>query len=123
MKVKLGKIFTQHLKQFPQSDKSIIYEFIRHIHLHGFNGLLGKNKSSIDVPIDDPDFLKKVEFVREHNLWHYHIGIPSYDLSPNGYSTSQYVLHYIRQEDYIVIVDMSDHSPFELPDQSYLEFI
>ena len=71
----------------------------------------------------DPDFLKKVEFVREHNLWHYHIGIPSYDLSPNGYSTSQYVLHYIRQEDYIVIVDMSDHSPFELPDQSYLEFI
>ncbi len=62
-----------------------------------------------------------MERVKEYNLWHYHIGIPNYEQASNGDMVSEYVLHYIRGEDHIIIVDLDSHPPFNLPSDEYLQ--
>lgn len=126
MQVKYSALFKQMLKNFPKADQLKIRAFETHVRQHGFSGLEGRNKSSADVPTDDPNWLQKVRQARDNNLWHYHIGIPHYDESCRyGDKTSKYVLHYIYDhvEDILTLVYMSPHPPFELPDESYLELI
>lgn len=72
------------------------------------------------VPKNDPDWLNKVKYAQAYNLWHYHIGIPNYELSEKGDYTSEYVLHYIKGENFIKIVDLSAHPPLHLPSLDYL---
>ena len=115
MRVVLGEVFKRHFKNFPKSDRQIIFEFIAYVEEHGFDGLTGRNKSSADVPFDNPNWLAHVKHAQDNKLWHYHIGIPSYELSAIGDYTSEYILHYIREDEFIVLVDMSAHPPFELP--------
>lgn len=72
------------------------------------------------MPEDDPNWRDKVSQAKRYQLWHYHIGIPNYQQSPNGYATSEYVLHYMKGVDDITLVYMSPHPPFESPDERYL---
>lgn len=122
MKVIFGDDFGQKFKHFPKADKVKIFEFASHIEQFGFVGLQGRNKSSDNVPKNDPNWLAKVRYAQEYHLWHYHIGIPDYQLSKNGDYTSEYVLHYRRFDDKIIIVAMSSHPPLELPDVFTLTF-
>lgn len=46
-----------------------------HVRDFGLHDLVGRNKSSDNVPTDDPNWTAKVKYAQEHNLWHYHIGI------------------------------------------------
>ena len=112
-----------HYKQFPESDRKKIMMFIKHITTYGFNGLPGKNKPSDEVNKDAPNWLEKVQYAQLHNLWHYHIGIPEYEDEslPYGRQTSEYVIHYIKGNGFIRIVDMSAHPPFKLPSLDYLK--
>ncbi len=119
--VVFGELFAKHYAQFPTTDKKKIFEFVEHIEHKGFDGLKGRNKPSTDVPRNDPDWLTKVQYARQNNLWHYHIGIPSYEQSEQGDMVSEYILHYVKGDNEIKIVDMSYHPPFELPSEDYLQ--
>lgn len=122
LEVKFGIKFQQHFKNFPKADKVLITNFVYHLQKSGFDGLKGRNKSSDDVPKDHPNWLTAVKHAQTHKLWHYHIGIPCYVQSDKGDFTSEYLIHYIRENDFIVIVDMSPHPPFELPSGDYLTY-
>lgn len=120
MNIIYGEKFRQHLKNFPKSDQLKIKEFVEHVQQFGFEGLQGRNKPSDDVPTDNPHWGEIVTYAQEHQLWHFHIGIPSYTTSEQGDLTSEYVLHYVKGDDFIKIVDLSDHPPLKLPSLDYL---
>lgn len=110
------------------SDKEKINYFISAFLNHGFGDsqhFPGRLKESSDIDTDDPQFLKKVTFAREHRLWHYHIGIPCYEeqsKSNRGNWLSAYLLNLQKfLEDYIKLVDLNSHPPFVLPKAKSLE--
>ncbi|MCP2041929.1 hypothetical protein L1281_002547 [Neisseria sp. HSC-16F19] len=122
MDVQTGKRFEAEFKNFPHADKIKISKFILHVQKNGFKGLPGRNKPSDDVPPDDPNWLEKVRYAQRYNLWHYHIGIPEYTPGCTyGDMTSKYVIHYIKGEGFIKIVDFSEHPPFKPPTEPYLK--
>lgn len=122
MDVYLGERFKSELKNYPKEDQNKIVDFLLHVKEKGFSELVGRNKPSDDVPTDDPQWLKKVSYAQKYNLWHYHIGIPEYDTSGGiGNYTSKYILHYIKGDGFIKIVDMTEHPPFNLPSDSYVK--
>lgn len=119
--VKIGIKIGKEIPNFPIEDKAKIRQFITYVQQHGLINLAGRNKPSHEVPTDDPDWREKVAYAQRHHLWHYHIGIPCYDAdSGEGDKTSEYLLHYIRGEQEIKIVDFSAHPPFQLPSEDYL---
>ncbi len=123
MIVEFAKQIKKEFLNYPLSDRIKIMEFSTHVEQYGLEGLAGRNKFSDDVPTDDPNWKDKVAYAQEHNLWHYHIGIPNYEQSSKGDLVSEYILHYIRndEENWIKIVDMSAHPPFSLPSEDYLQ--
>lgn len=116
LSVTLGRVFAVHFSRLPQPDKEKILCFMRHVSQYGFSGLQGRNKPSHEVPTSDAQWLQKVQYAQKHNLWHYHIGIPEYQAGcVFGDCTSQFLLHYIRGNSFIKLVDFSEHPPFQLP--------
>lgn len=116
--VALTEHFKARYRDFPNPSRKKISAFIAHVRVHGFDGLEGRNKFSDDVSRDDADFVAKVQYVRLHCLWHYHVGIHIYDPenTTHGDRTSMFVLHYKRDEPTkITIADLSPHPPFKLP--------
>ncbi|MCK8044670.1 hypothetical protein MSG37_07220 [Shewanella sp. 1CM18E] len=105
-----------------QPDAIKVVTFISEYLANGWDGSLnGKNIHSENVPTDDPNWLKKVEYAQKHDLYHYHIGIPYYEIS-DDYSTSEYVIHYKKIDNYhIKLVDLDYHNPMTLPKERYLE--
>lgn len=120
MKVIFGKLFNKEFQNYPLEDKRKIRLFVIHLREKGFTGLEGRNKSSDEVPTDDPQWREKVAYAQQHNLWHYHIGIPNYQITDRGDKVSEYILHYIRGENTVKIVDFNRHPPFRLPRSDYL---
>ncbi|MGS6717340.1 hypothetical protein ACVH7G_10870 [Neisseria gonorrhoeae] len=59
MQVLLGEDFKRALKNYPKEDRRKIAEFIAHVQQNGLSGLPGRNKSSDNVPADDPQWLEK----------------------------------------------------------------
>ena len=120
--VHFGSQILQELKNFPRPDLDKINAFVQHVRQFGFDGLPGRNKCSEEVPKDTLDWLVKVRYAQTHNLWHYHIAIPHYESNGVlGDHTSQYILHYVKGDGFIKIVDFNQHPPFELPTERYLE--
>lgn len=120
MEVKTGIKIGKEIPNFPVEDKIKIMNFISHVQENGLTNLPGRNKPSHDVPKDDPNWREKVEYAMRHNLWHYHIGIPSYETASNGERVSPYILHYILDDNSIKIVDFNQPPPFNLPSETYL---
>lgn len=121
MKVIFTPQFKEWLKNYPTTDQIKIGQFVEHVKKFGLNNLQGRNKNSDNVPKDDPNWSKKVAYAQQYKLWHYHIGIPDYETATNGEKVSEYILHYQRFDDEIVIVDMTYHPPFTLPEESLLK--
>ncbi|EOJ9005026.1 hypothetical protein ACOVH1_003369 [Klebsiella pneumoniae] len=109
--------FRARYRQFPPKSRQRISTFINEVMKNGFANLEGRNKFSDDVSPDDPDFIAKVQFVYEHCLWHYHVGIHDYEMDkPYGDRTSMFVLHYKRHNPASISVNhLSPHPPFTLP--------
>lgn len=122
IKVGMGKIFAKRYQQYPESDRLKIANFIASLFSSGYSNLEGRNKYSDDINPNDSDFLRKITFVKNHCLWHYHIGITSYDMTKKyGDRTSEFVLHYSRiNANEIKIADLDRHPPFNLPDIKFL---
>tara|TARA_B100001063_G_C16663066_1_gene502115 strand:+ start:23 stop:448 length:426 start_codon:yes stop_codon:yes gene_type:complete len=111
---------TGYPEELPDALK--VAHFVSEYLQNGFtDALRGRNKPSWVVPTDDPQWLNKVRYARELNLYHYHIGIPVYEKSRHGDYTSEYVLHY-QQLDIktIKLVDLDDHPPMTLPSESHI---
>lgn len=114
MHVDFSPKFLQLLDKLDATSQDVIADFVDHVEQNGLHGLQGRNKSS--APINPHTKRQQAQFAyaQKHCLWHYHIGIPCY-IGKHGDMTSEYVLHYQRFDDGIVIVDMTAHPPFELP--------
>lgn len=115
-----GQLLQKEMLNFPDEDLQKIKCFVEHVRKKGFYNLEGRNKPSDDVQKDDPCWLEKVRYVQKYDLWHYHIGIPKYDNSDYGDKVSEYVLHYIKGDGFIKIVEFNQHPPFKLPSEDYL---
>lgn len=120
--VSLGRLFAVEFKNFPKDDQDKILDFIKHYQQHGFAGLPGKNVPSTRIPPDTENYEELYHFASFYQLWHYHIGIPMYELSyVEKYLTSEWLLHYRRMSRVdIRIVDLSYHPPFRMPSEDYL---
>lgn len=120
--VHFGDQIIQELKNFPKPDLDKINAFVQHVRQFGFENLPGRNKCSDEVPKDALDWINKVRYAQMHNLWHYHIGIPYYDADGLwGDQTSRYILHYVKGDGFIKVVDFNQHPPFCLPTTHYLK--
>lgn len=110
--------FDRLYRGLPAFDQDRVDDFTEHFESYGLTGLPGKIAPSWKVPGEDPQYYEKVAFAQEHNLWHYHIGVPEYQLSVSGkYSTSDWVVHFQRGfgDISIRLVDYDFHSPMTLP--------
>lgn len=125
----LGDEFVKEYPNFPPNLQNAIVDFIYLVERYGFDHAVfchykGKiSPSWRNLSPTDPNYT----YTYTNHLWHYHIGIPSYHLSPMGhYHTSDMVLHFIwhKKQDSIIIVDCTDHyrydKSFWLPAPQYL---
>ena len=120
--VDLSINFAQIYSTIAANDSKFVDDFIDHVEQYGLNGLPGRLKPSWDIPTNDPFWLKKVQFAQQWHLWHYHLGMPSFDQSKgHGDYTSEWVLHLRRPPcgTRTIIVDWDKHPPFELPKEKY----
>lgn len=103
--------------EFTQSESLKVTNFIVHINTQGFSNLPGRNKKSNDPHTDDYQYVAKAQFAKEHQLFHYHIGVGEYDGDNHGDKTSEYVVHYSYNhvESHASIICVSPHPPFSLP--------
>lgn len=122
MQVDLSKWFAGYLDRLSEDDYDKIDNFIQHVETYGLIGLKGANRKSDRVNQNSETAKADEEFAQKYNLWHYHIGIPKYDMTKGfGKYTSDFYLHYERYPERIRIVGMNDHKPFELPIQKMIE--
>ena len=65
-------------------------------------------------------------YALDNDLWHYHVGLPQYKVSPGGYQTSDWVLHFQwpKKGLEIRLVDLCYHytstGQFYMPTAKYL---
>ncbi|WP_019518988.1 hypothetical protein [Faucicola boevrei] len=114
MKVILSDKFQEHLPKFDDKKRQAVMDFVAYVSVNGLKNLAGRNKSSIPVNPHTKKQRENAKYAQKYCLWHYHIGIPEY-VGEHGDMTSEYVLHYQRFNDRIVIVDLTTHPPFALP--------
>lgn len=118
--VKLSIHFSQRYDGLPERDLDHIDAFWDHCEKYGLGGWKGKIKPSWIVPEHYPDRATRQSHAKLNQLWHAHIGIPSWKPSKNAlaqYQTSDWVLHfrYNPDEGWIMLCDYGDHDPFDLP--------
>lgn len=121
MKVAFADSFAQNFLQFDDDVRDAIMNFVIHIETHGLHKLAGRNKSSA---LPNPHTKRQQAnfiYAQKHCLWHYHIGIPQY-VGEDGDMTSEYIVHYQRFDDEIVLIDLDFHLPFTLPTEEKLDF-
>lgn len=107
-----GPKFAEYFENYPPDQRVAILKFVSIYQIHGLDKTKfeGKLSPTWHVSGEDPDYYTKVEYARRNELWHYHIGIPNYKQSPNGYLTSDMVLHMQRHDEYnITLLDCYFH--------------
>ena len=113
MKVTFSDPMKAQLPEFSDEIRQAVLNFVTHVKEHGLRGLQGRNKSSVPDNVHTKKERVNYAYAQKHCLWHYHIGIPCY-IGEDGNRTSEYILHYQRFDDGIVIMDMTAYPPFAL---------
>lgn len=119
--------FAKEYERFPDDQKDKVDDFLDIYEVSGFSDFAaypGKiTPSWKGLESSDPKF----SYAFDNELWHYHIGLPSYKTSRHGgYLTSDKVLHFQwpSKSDHILLVDLYDHytwnGVFWLPPQASL---
>ena len=125
--VKIRESFLDSMLHYNfDTDAQSVYKvavFLTHLENKGFLGLQGRNKKSNNPETSDYNFHQKATFAIQNKLFHYHIGIPEYESSPQGDLTSEYVIHYSFDElqGFVDVICVDFHPPLQLPYQSDLE--
>lgn len=114
MIVEFSDNFKACMPTFDDETRQIILAFASYVRQYGLRGLIGRNKPSIPKSLRTKRQRADFAYAQKHCLWHYHIGIPEY-VGDDGDMTSEYILHYQRFDDRIVLVGLSAHPPFVLP--------
>lgn len=114
MRVIFANWLTQNFSLLDDAVRLAIAEFAVHVEQQGLRGLKGRNKSSA-VPSTTKKGIERFKFAQKHCLWHYHLGVPKYVEQSDGDFTSKMIVHYIRFDEFIVLVDITEHPPFNLP--------
>lgn len=120
MKVETSLAFDEQLALLSHADRIKIALFVQHVQQQGLKNLQGRNKSSAPQNPRTKKERANFDYAQKYCLWHCHIGIPEY-VGDDGDMTSEYILHYQRFDDKIVLVDISTHPPFILPSQDKLK--
>lgn len=118
VKVETNPCFNEQYLAFDMPAQQAIARFVEYVEQYGLRGLIGRNKPSIPKSLRTKRQRADFAYAQKHCLWHYHIGIPEY-VGEAGDMTSEYILHYQRFDDRIVLVGLSAHPPFELPTISH----
>lgn len=106
--------FLKQLDTLKPSIQDVVADFVDYVETHGLRKLQGRNKSSALSYAHTKKQQADFDYAQKHCLWHYHIGIPCY-VGEFGDKTSEYILHYQRFDDKIVLVALTAHPPFVLP--------
>lgn len=114
MKVTFSDRFAKRYLDFADDVRDIITEFAIYVEKHGLRGLQGRNKSSAPTNPHTKREQAQFAYAQKHCLWHFHIGVPYY-VGEWGDMTSEYILHYQRFDDEIILLDVVAHPPFVLP--------
>lgn len=122
VKIREALLDSMNYYEFNSYDISKVAKFTIHIEEKGFLDLEGRNKKSNNPPTNDYKFTEKAQFAIENKLFHYHIGVPYYQMSSSGDLTSDYVLQYSydAEKGYVDIINVEYH-PLELPSKEDLE--
>ncbi|KWV73389.1 hypothetical protein PFL603g_03499 [Pseudomonas fluorescens] len=120
IEVRLSTYFSDLYDQLPNRDLDLIDAFWEHCESYGLNGWEGKIKPSWLVPYEYADRSVRIKHAKLNNLWHAHIGFPTWKPSRNpdqSYKVSDWVVHFVNRESdgYIRLVDYGFHNPFHLP--------
>lgn len=114
MNVNFSDVFKQQLLTLGDDERKTVLKFVAHVKQYGLKGLAGRNKSSVPENPHTKKQQENAKYAQKYCLCHYHIGIPEY-VGEYGDMTSEYILHYQRFDEEIVLVDISIHPPFILP--------
>lgn len=106
--------FASEFKNFPPEQQDKVLDFTDTFELHGlldFTKYVGKIAPSWSGSATSAD----QAFAKANDLWHYHIGLPTYVQIHPKYKTSDWVLHFqwVKQGDHIDIVDLYSHYKFD----------
>lgn len=116
MKVIFSNHFQREFENFDEILQIAVNAFVFHIQKQDMRGLIGRNKSSVDLTDTTKKGRERAKFAQKYCLWHYHLGVPNYTKQANGDLTSEMILHYMKYDDLIVLVDITSHPPFNLPE-------
>lgn len=116
--------FVLKFNGLPQDQKKLIQLFVGHYREKGLGGWQGKVAKSDNVPEADPDRMIKIWRANRYNLWHAHIGHPTWAPGRNQwvkYDTSDWVVHFQKMSDrHIALLDYDHHNPMTLPSTDIL---
>ncbi|WP_151828216.1 hypothetical protein [Acinetobacter oleivorans] len=103
---------------FSDEKLDLIDDFLEHYETHGLNNWKGKISPSWKVPECYKDHERRAKYAQDMNLWHAHIGLPSWQSRENiPYLTSNQVLHFQKLSRYeIFVLSVSTHNPMDLPE-------
>ncbi|KAF1013161.1 MAG: hypothetical protein GAK29_04735 [Acinetobacter bereziniae] len=112
-----GNTFNKYYNNYPETTLDCIDDFIEHFESRGLKDWKGKIAPSYRVPENYNNRDEIIEKAKNHNLWHVHIGDPSWEKSKYGnYYVSEWVLHFKMITPYkIKLLELGWHNPMLLP--------
>ncbi|MGY2970385.1 hypothetical protein ACVWWU_000772 [Pantoea sp. PA1] len=121
--------FAKEFANYPEDQQNAIIFFTDLVEEHGIHpGKYDKFPGKLSVSwrglkSTDPAYNHAIS----NHLWHYHIGLPTYNKVHDGFMTSAWVLHfqYERGTEHVHLADIYDHytndNEFYLPSATYLK--
>ncbi|WP_180084885.1 hypothetical protein [Acinetobacter sp. YH12145] len=102
---------------FTRTKLDLIDDFLDHYEINGLRNWKGKISCSWKVPQHYSDWESRSAFAKHYNLWHAHIGLPTWQSYPNvPFQTSNQVLHFQKIGSFeIKLLTLSTHNPIDLP--------
>ncbi|WP_293649596.1 hypothetical protein [uncultured Pantoea sp.] len=120
--------FAKEFARYPEDQQDKILDFTELVEEHGIiPGQYDKFPGKLCVSwrgLQDTD--PRYVYATSHHLWHYHIGLPTYEQVHSGFKTSAWVLHfqYKKGTNHVHLADVYDHhtndNKFYLPSLTYL---
>jgi hypothetical protein len=108
------KQFTIEFSRFPTDQQDKVLEFTETFEEHGlsdFNMYPGKISPSWGGNATPA----AAAFAQANDMWHYHVGVPSYTQVHGKYKTSDWVLHFqwINRGQHVDILDLYSHYRYD----------